>query len=114
MVTMDWEADKGWLTPQLQPFKPVPIHPFASGLHYGIQCFEGMKAYRNTKGEVRLFRPECNMVRLKRSTVRLTLPDFDGNEYIKLLEEFLKIDYEWIPPMSEFSLYIRPLHIATD
>ena len=27
-------------------------------LHYALECFEGMKAYKDTEGRVRLFRPE--------------------------------------------------------
>lgn len=54
------------------------LHPFNSTLHYAVQCYEGLKAYRNEKGEVRLFRPECNMMRFKNSSNKIALPDFDG------------------------------------
>ena len=40
----------------------------------GVQCFEGMKAYRGVDGRVRLFRPDLNMARLKRSQHRLAMP----------------------------------------
>lgn len=63
---------------------------------------------------MRLFRPWCNALRLKRSSLRLTLPDFDGGELLKLIDELLKAETRWIPPQTEFSLYVRPLHIATD
>lgn len=53
-------------------------------------------------------------MRLKKSSSRLTLPDFDGNEFIKILGEFVKLEERWIPPKSEYSLYVRPFHIATD
>lgn len=47
-------------------------------LHYGMGCFEGMKAYAGTEdGLGRLFRPDMNMARLQRSTRRLMLADFD-------------------------------------
>ena len=54
------------------------------------------------------------MLRLKRSSIRLTLPDFDGGELLKLIDELVKVEERWIPPKTEFSLYVRPLHIATD
>jgi branched-chain amino acid aminotransferase len=114
MVSVDWEKKSGWSSPALIPFENLQLHPFSSALHYGIQCFEGMKAYRNSKGEIRLFRPWCNALRLKRSSLRLTLPDFDGNELIKVVDELLKVEERWIPPTTEFSLYVRPLHLATD
>jgi branched-chain amino acid aminotransferase len=68
------------------------MSPFSSCLHYGIQCFEGLKAYRNASGSIRLFRPEANAMRLKRSSVRLTLPDFDGNELVKLISELVRTE----------------------
>ena len=46
-------------------------------LHYGVECFEGMKAYKGKDGRLRLFRPNMNMDRLARSASRLTLPHFD-------------------------------------
>lgn len=46
-------------------------------LHYGVECFEGMKVYKGKDGQLRLFRPEMNMDRLARSAARLTLPQFD-------------------------------------
>ena len=100
MISVDWERTGGWGTPSLIPFEDLQLHPFSSALHYGIQCFEGMKAYRNEKGEVRLFRPWCNALRLKRSSLRLTLPDFDGEELIKLVDELLKVETRWIPPTT--------------
>lgn len=114
MVTVDFTKKDGWGKPALKPFEHLQLHPFTSALHYGLQCFEGLKAYRNSKGEVRLFRPWCNALRFKKSSVRLTLPDFDGNELVKLLAELVRVDERWVPPTSEYSLYVRPLHIATD
>lgn len=46
-------------------------------LHYAVESFEGMKAYKGKDGRLRLFRPEMNMDRLARSAARLTLPQFD-------------------------------------
>jgi branched-chain amino acid aminotransferase len=50
MIEVDWEKETGWGVPKLIPFEPLKLHPFSSTLHYGIQCFEGMKAYKNDKG----------------------------------------------------------------
>jgi branched-subunit amino acid aminotransferase/4-amino-4-deoxychorismate lyase len=40
--------------------------------------------------------------------------DFDGDEFIKCIQELLKIDKEWIPKTEGFSAYIRPTFIATE
>lgn len=42
-----------------------------------MTCFEGMKAYQGVDGRMRLFRPDMNMARLRRSANRLQLADFD-------------------------------------
>jgi len=54
------------------------MDPANTSLHYGIQCFEGLKAYKTEGGALRLFRPECNMKRFKESSMRVALPNFDG------------------------------------
>lgn len=74
MLTVLWDAKKGWGKPEIKPLAPLQIHPFNSSLHYAVQCFEGMKAYKDQHGKVRLFRPECNMQRLLNSSKRISLP----------------------------------------
>lgn len=44
--------------------------------------------------------------------MRLTLPDFDGQELVNLIVNLVKEDHMWIPPISEYSLYIRPFHLG--
>lgn len=56
---------------------PSALHPVLQVLHYGMCCFEGMKAYHGADGRMRLFRPDQNMARLRRSARRLQLADFD-------------------------------------
>ena len=45
----------------------LKLSAFAGSLHYAIECFEGLKAFRGKDGKVRLFRPEENALRLQRS-----------------------------------------------
>jgi len=39
------------------------LHPATKALHYAVQLFEGLKAYRGFDGKIRLFRPELNIDR---------------------------------------------------
>ena len=48
--------------------------PSATVFHYGQCLFEGLKAYRDVKGRVTLFRPDLNMQRMNRSAERIALP----------------------------------------
>ena len=82
----------------------------------GLQCFEGMKAYKSLSDDtLRLFRPIQNMRRLSRSMKRLSMPghDFDGKELIECISELVFLDQGWIPEGEGYSLYIRPTVIAT-
>lgn len=74
MLDVDWDAKNGWHAPKIVPYQNLSISPAAMVLHYAIECFEGMKAYKDTKGNIRLFRPDCNIERLNGSLRRLFLP----------------------------------------
>ena len=50
MIHVNWDIKAGWAKPRLEPFRDLNISPFCSGLHYGIQLYEGTKAYKNSKG----------------------------------------------------------------
>jgi branched-chain amino acid aminotransferase len=65
MLHVDWDADAGWHAPRIEPFGDLPLSPAAMTLHYAVQCFEGMKAYKDASGKIRLFRPDLNMERYK-------------------------------------------------
>ena len=43
-------------------------------LYIIIKCFEGLKAYRDGDGKIRLFRPMENMARLNVSAIASSLP----------------------------------------
>ena len=60
-----------------------------------MQCYEGMKAYVDGSGGVRLFRPEKNMERFNKSAARLSLPTFAGGELLKCIERLVEVDKEW-------------------
>lgn len=113
MLEVDWTSDKGWHAPRIGPHEDLKISPAASSLHYGLQCFEGMKAYVDKSGDVRLFRPDMNMARMNTSCERLFLPTFDGDQLVECIKQLIKIDRDWIPEGEGYSLYIRPTAIST-
>ncbi|KAM4901221.1 branched-chain-amino-acid aminotransferase, cytosolic isoform 3-T3 [Sylvia borin] len=74
MLTIEWSLASGWEKPCIKPLENLSLHPASSALHYAVELFEGMKAYRGVDGKVRLFRPTLNMDRMARSARRATLP----------------------------------------
>lgn len=114
MLTVDWDAESGWGTPQIHPFGPITLDPSACVFHYGFELFEGLKAYRDAKGHLRMFRPNMNMIRMNKSAARIALPTFDGDELIKLIGKLVELDGHFVPEGEGYSLYIRPTMIGTD
>jgi branched-chain amino acid aminotransferase len=113
MLQIDWTSEIGWEAPVIKPYGPLSIDPAASVLHYALECFEGMKAYKGSKGEIRLFRPDRNMNRMWDSMNRLKLPTFDKVAHLECIKQLVKTDGHWIPEGEGYSLYIRPTGIAT-
>src|SRR5689334_6892208 len=70
----DWTEAKGWHDLRIEPYGPVSLDPAASALHYGQTIFEGLKAFRQPDGGMRLFRPRAHAARLARSAERLCMP----------------------------------------
>ncbi|KAH9146161.1 hypothetical protein AeRB84_009972 [Aphanomyces euteiches] len=113
MLEVDWDNKNGWAAPVIRPYGPLALDPAASALHYALQCFEGMKAYIDDNGKIRLFRPDLNMKRMNNSMERLHLPTFNSEELIAAMKKLILLDQEWIPKGEGYSLYIRPTGIST-
>ncbi|MED1780370.1 branched-chain amino acid aminotransferase [Brevibacillus fortis] len=114
MFTMDYTEGKGWHDPQIVAYSPLTLDPAAMVFHYGQAVFEGLKAYRNQEGKVRLFRPDQNFKRMNRSLERMSMPLIDEEFMVEALKQLVAVDKEWIPTESGQSLYIRPFVIATE
>lgn len=107
-------ADGKWQSASIMPYGDVPLSYAMSALHYGQAIFEGMKAYRNNKGEVSLFRPLENLKRLNKSAIRMAMPEIPEDLFMNGLLELIRLDAAWVPSSETGSLYIRPFLIATD
>ena len=72
-----------------------------------------MKAYKDSAGRVRMFRPDMNMARLNSSMTRLSMPAFCGDQLLECIKELLRVDADWVPAQEGYSIYIRPTAIGT-
>ncbi|BGP34074.1 branched-chain-amino-acid transaminase bat2 [Rhodotorula toruloides] len=113
MLCIPWNSQKGWGTPQIQPYGPLNLDPSSTVLHYAPTLFEGLKAYKGKDGVPRLFRPDKNMERMNRSAARLAFPTFTGEHLTTLIKKLVEIDADWVPTEPGTSLYIRPTMIGT-
>lgn len=114
MLTMKYKGGK-WEEPVIEPYGPVPFDLATTVFHYAQGIFEGLKAFRNEKGEVRVFRPDENFKRMNRSAERMCIPLIDEKVVLDgLFRSLLKIEKDWIPTAPGTALYIRPSIIATN
>ncbi|PKU29247.1 hypothetical protein llap_20449 [Limosa lapponica baueri] len=93
MLTIEWSLASGWEKPYIKPLGNLSLHPASSSLHYAIELFEGMKAYRGVDGKIRLFRPTLNMDRMARSAIRAALPKRKNSPLVIFMFEEAHLTY---------------------
>ena len=90
------------------------IHEGSTAIHYGQQCFEGLKAYRCKDGSINLFRPDQNAKRMQHTSDRLLMPQVPTELFIRACKEVVKANQEWLGPYgSGATLYLRPFLFGT-
>lgn len=102
-----------WQQPEIVPYQNISLDPSSKIFHYGQSVFEGMKAYKDTDGQILLFRPLDNQKRINISAKRLAIPELPEAYFMEGLKALLKLDSDWIPTTDGSSLYIRPFVFAT-
>jgi branched-chain amino acid aminotransferase len=114
MFVMDFQEEKGWYDPRVEPYGPLSMDPAAAVLHYAQAVFDGLKAFRGRDGRVRLFRPQKHVERLIQSSQRLCIPPLDPDLALKSLVTLVGMEQDWVPSMVGTSLYVRPTIIASE
>ena len=102
-----------WSVPKIIPYQPIALDPASKIFHYGQSIFEGMKAYKDTKGQVWLFRPKDNHARLNKSAERMAIPKLPQEYFMEGLTTLLELEKDWIPQSPGSSLYVRPFMFAS-
>src|SRR6059036_434914 len=111
---MDFQEEKGWYDPRIEPYGPFPMDPAAAVLHYAQAVFDGLKAFRARDVKVRLFRPQKHVERLIESSRRLCIPPLDPELALKSLVTLVGMEKDWVPATVGTSLYVRPTIIANE
>jgi len=105
--------DGQWDEGQLVEDNNLSISEASTALHYGQQCFEGMKAYRRKDGKIQLFRPDQNAKRINRSCERVLMPQIPEEKFIEAIKQVVKANEHFVPPYgSGATLYLRPFVIG--
>lgn len=88
----------------------INVHIAATGLHYGQEVFEGLKAYRGKDGKIRLFRCRDNAQRMIDSGAYLQMAVPPVELFVEAVMEAVKLNERFVPPYeSGATLYVRPL-----
>ncbi|MBQ8779218.1 MAG: branched-chain amino acid aminotransferase [Alistipes sp.] len=131
MVNIDWKnlgfdyvktnvnarfyyKDGEWSEMEITDDEYIKMHMSTTCLHYGLECFEGLKAFRGVDGKVRLFRADENAKRMQASARKLCLPVPSVEMFVDACREVVSRNIDFVPPYeSGASLYLRPVLIGS-
>ena len=113
MLEADYEQGE-WKNVEIKPYQPLLLSPSLAALHYGQSIFEGIKAYKNDKGESFIFRPYDNFKRFNISAERMQMPQITEEIFMEGMKQLVALDRNWIPQKADHSLYIRPFMFSSD
>ena len=106
--------DGAWSDLEYTEDEYIKMHMSTACLHYGIECFEGLKAFRGADGKVRIFRMDENAKRMQASARKLCLPEPSIEMFTKACYEVVKQNIDFVPPYGYgASLYLRPVLIGS-
>lgn len=104
----------GWTKPQFVESPYLNIHGMAPGLNYGVQCYEGMKAFRRPDGQISIFRPDQNARRMQRGADFICIPPVPEPLFLECVHLAVAMNAEFVPPHETgAAMYIRPLLFAS-
>ena len=82
----------------------------APGLNYGVQSYEGMKAFRTPSGSITIFRPDQNAKRMIHSAEYISVPPVPEEHFIECVRLAVAMNAEYVPPHETgAAMYIRPI-----
>jgi len=102
--------DGEWGPLEVSSSEYINVHMAATGLHYGQEAFEGLKAYMGKDGKIRLFRWEDNARRMISSAEGVIMAPVPIELFKEALFKAIRLNKKFVPPYgSDATLYIRPL-----
>jgi len=112
-IRYGWK-DGRWSEGVLTADETIPMHIAATCLHYGQECFEGLKAFETRSGDVVVFRLDENAKRIGRSCRRICMEPVPEELVHEAVFRVINANRRFVPPYGTgASLYIRPLVLGT-
>jgi len=100
-----------WSEPEFVADPYLRLHGMAPGLNYGMQCYEGLKAFRDPSDQrINIFRPNKNAERMQHSASYISIPEVPVEHFMKCCRLAVGLNAEYVPPHeSGAAMYVRPL-----
>jgi len=111
-------AEQQLLLAKRNSFPELPLVNYTT--QYGMGCFEGLKAFPQPDGTLKLFRPDRNGARMKMSMEGLKMPGFPADQFVRAMRGVIsrnaalgfRPDYEPAWESDNFqnasAIYLRP------
>ena len=87
-----------WGEIEISSSETIEMHIAATALHYGQECFEGLKAFRGKDGKVRVFRPIENARRIQESARGIKMAEITTEKFMEMTEMVIRLNQRFIPP----------------
>lgn len=98
---------------EIQPYGPITLSPAAHVLHYGSECFEGLKAHRGEDGVVRIYRLDAHVDRMVSTAKLMHIPAPPAEVIRQGIVDAVRANLDAIPAQPN-SAYIRPMLFGTE
>jgi branched-chain amino acid aminotransferase len=99
-----------WGPIEVSESEEITMHMAATGLHYGQEAFEGMKAFTGVDGKIRVFRWDENAKRLQNSARGVLMQEVPNDLFLEAITKVVQLNREFVPPYGYGSaFYLRPL-----
>ncbi|KAI5866524.1 branched-chain amino acid aminotransferase II [Durotheca rogersii] len=98
-----------WSSLQFVTDPYIRIHGMAPALNYGQQAYEGLKAFRSPSGDILVFRPDRNALRMQHSAEFISIPPVPVDLFVDAVKAAVSLNAEYVPPHETgAAMYIRP------
>lgn len=107
--------DGRWEEGHLSDDENVVLNESACVLQYAQNVFEGLKARKTEDGRIIIFRPDRNAARMTESCIRMAMPPYPEDLFLKAVEDVVRANAGIIPLGTDgSSFYLRPFMFGTD
>ena len=84
----------------------INLNIAATCLHYGQECFEGIKVFERADGKVSIFRVEENAKRMKMTAEKILMQPFPEDKFVEAISKLVKFNKQFIIPNISSQNYL--------